>query len=118
HVLFVQGGGEDVHDTWDNKLVDSLSSELGPEYDIRYPRMPNESDPKYAAWKLALRDEFAALEHGDVVVGHSVGATILIHALAEEPPRARLAAICLIATPFMGAGGWKSEEFESRADFA
>ena len=30
-VLFVQGGGEGVHDAWDNRLVDSLGGELGPE---------------------------------------------------------------------------------------
>jgi hypothetical protein len=44
-VLFVQGGGKNVHDQWDNKLVDSLKRNLGPDYEIRYPRMPNEADP-------------------------------------------------------------------------
>ena len=44
-VLFVQGAGEDVHDQWDNQLVDSLQGELGPTYEIRYPVMPNEADP-------------------------------------------------------------------------
>lgn len=35
-ILFVQGGGEDVHDRWDNHLVDSLQGELGPAhgYDV------------------------------------------------------------------------------------
>ena len=59
-VLFIQGGGEGTHDEWDNKLVDSLSRELGPSYAIRYPLMPNEADPNYAAWKAALEAEFAA----------------------------------------------------------
>jgi len=59
-VLFVQGAGEGVHEQWDNLLVDSLRGELGPAYEIRYPVMPNEADPKYAAWKLALEREFAA----------------------------------------------------------
>ena len=44
-ILFVQGGGEGVHDQWDKKLVDSLGSELGRDYEIRYPLMPNEADP-------------------------------------------------------------------------
>ena len=43
-VLFVQGAGEGVHDDWDRKLVESLRRELGPHYDVRYPRMPNEAD--------------------------------------------------------------------------
>ena len=54
-VLFVQGGGKGVHDEWDNKIVDSLEWELGPDYAVRYPRMPNEADPTYADWNAALK---------------------------------------------------------------
>src|SRR6185436_6267424 len=57
-VLFVQGGGAGTHDEWDNKLVDSLSRELGAGYDILYPRMPDEGDPNYARWTAALASEF------------------------------------------------------------
>jgi hypothetical protein len=45
--LFIQGGGAGSHDEWENKLVDSLRRELGPDYDVRYPRMPKEADPSY-----------------------------------------------------------------------
>ena len=117
-VLFVQGGGEGVHDRWDNRLVDSLAAELGPAYEIRYPLMRDEADPKYAEWKLAIWKELAALEDGAVVVGHSVGGTILVHALAERPPQSVLAAICLIAPPFIGRGGWKADDIEPRLDLA
>ena len=117
-VLFIQGGGDGVHDQWDNKLVDSLQDELGPTYEIRYPVMPNEGDPQYAVWKLALQREFAVLEHGAIVIGHSVGGTILIHALAEHPPESHLGAICLIAAPFVGTGGWKSDDIDARQDLA
>jgi len=34
-ILFVQGDGEGAHDQWDKKLVDSLASELGRDYEIR-----------------------------------------------------------------------------------
>lgn len=117
-VLFVQGGGEGVHDRWDDKLVDSLTRELGPAYEIRYPVMPDEADPKYAAWRPALRRELAALRPGAVVIGHSVGGTILIHVIAEQMQRSNLGAICLIAAPFVGAGGWSSDDIEPRADLA
>jgi predicted alpha/beta hydrolase family esterase len=115
-VLFIQGGGEGVHDEWDNKLVVSLGRELGPDYEIRYPRMPNESDPKYALWKAALKKEFAKLADDAILVGHSIGATILIHALAEEPSDLSLSGIFLIAAPFVGKGGWSSEDIEPIPD--
>ena len=117
-VLFVQGGGEGVHDQWDNQLVDSLRRELGPAYEIRYPVMPNEADPKYAVWKPALQRELAALERGAIVIGHSVGGTILIHVLAELTPQSALGAICLIAAPFIGTGGWESDDIQPRPDLA
>jgi hypothetical protein len=49
-VLFIQGGGVGAHDGWDDKLVESLRRELGGEYEVRYPRMPDEGDPSYARW--------------------------------------------------------------------
>jgi len=118
HILFVQGAGEDVHEKWDSKLVESLRRELGPGYEIRYPLMPNEADPTFATWHMALDKELATLENGTVVVGHSVGGTILINALAESPPEAALGAIVLIAAPFVGRGGWEGVDIQPRSDLA
>lgn len=111
-ILFIQGGGAGVHDEWDDKLCDSLRRELGEGYEIRYPRMPDEDDPSYPRWSAAIRREMATLTDGAVVVGHSVGGTILVNALAERSPEREPGAIVLIAAPFVGAGGWPSDEFE------
>jgi pimeloyl-ACP methyl ester carboxylesterase len=115
-VLFIQGGGAGAHDEWDDKLVDSLRRELGDGHEVRYPRMPDEDDPSYARWVEAIRREIAGLDDGAVVVGHSVGGTLLINALAEQLPEQKLAAIVLIAAPYVGAGGWPSDEFELPSD--
>ena len=115
-VLFIQGGGAGTHDEWDDKLVDSLRQELGDGWEIRYPRMPAEDDPSYAAWAPALVREMAALEDGAIVMGHSVGGTILMQTLAAQAPDLELAAIVLIAAPFVGDGGWPGEEFELSSD--
>ncbi|NTW40462.1 MAG: alpha/beta fold hydrolase [Cellulomonadaceae bacterium] len=115
-VLFVQGAGAGTHDEWDHALVDSLRRGLGPGYEVRYPRMPQEDDPSYARWSAAIRDELDALDEGALVVGHSIGATILVQALTEHPPPYRLAAIVLIAAPFVGPGGWPGEDLQLAAD--
>jgi pimeloyl-ACP methyl ester carboxylesterase len=115
-VLFIQGGSAGVHDDWDDKLVESLRHELGDGYEIRYPRMPDEDAPSYGPWSTAIRAEMAHLDDGAVVAGHSVGAAILINALSEQPPEPRLAAIVLIAAPFVGEGGWPGDEFELPSD--
>jgi len=56
-VLFVQGAGEGVHADWDIHLVSSLRRELGPGYDVRYPRMPGEDDREVP---VAHVDRYAA----------------------------------------------------------
>jgi predicted alpha/beta hydrolase family esterase len=111
-VLFIQGGGAGAHEQWDSKLVDSLRRELGNRYEVRYPRMPHEEDPSYARWSAAIWCELTALDDGAILAGHSVGGAILINMLAERPPEREVSAIVLIATPFVGAGGWRSDEFE------
>ena len=115
-VLFVQGGGKDVHDEWDNKLVESLGRELGQHYEIQYPRMPREDDPSYARWKKALETALETLKEGAIVVGHSVGGTILLKVLTEHVSAKKLGAVFLVATPFVGKGGWPSDDLEFPAD--
>lgn len=117
-VLFIQGAGDAVHDRWDDKLADSLRRELGDGYSVLYPRMPEEADPKYAAWKSALLEAFAGLHDGDVLAGHSVGATVLVHTLADEAPGFEPAALVLISPPFIGDGGWQSDDLPARTAFA
>jgi predicted alpha/beta hydrolase family esterase len=108
-ILFIQGGGAGAHEQWDSKLVASLARELGQQFDIRYPQMPNEGDPSYPAWKATLEQEIAALDDDAILIGHSLGGTILITALAEHAPERKLAAVFLIAAPFIGPGGWPSD---------
>lgn len=117
-VLFVQGAGEGVHDRWDSKLVASLERELGESYAVRYPRMPGEDDPGYSAWKALLVKEFDSLEDGAILVGHSVGGTILIHVLAEQQPKPRFGGLFVIAVPFIGEGGWPSDDIDDCKDFS
>lgn len=117
-VLFVQGGGAEVHDQWDNKLVASLERALGDGYRMRYPRMPNEDDPSYAAWKPPLVEELKSLRDGAILVGHSIGGTILLHVLTETRLCFEPGALILIAAPFIGAGGWPGDEMATGTDLA
>jgi predicted alpha/beta hydrolase family esterase len=116
HVLFVQGGGGGTHDEWDQRLVDSLRRELGSGWEVRYPRMPGEDDPTLASWGPAILGAMEGLDDGDVLVGHSVGATLAMAVLAERAAPVRLGAVLLLAAPFVGEGGWPGDEFTFTAD--
>lgn len=117
-LLFVQGAGEGAHDQWDNKLVENLEGQLGGGYSIHYPRMPNEDDPRYTSWKATLVEESKLLHDGAILVGHSLGGAILLHVLAEERFIFKPRALILIAVPFIGEGGWRSDDIKARTDFA
>ena len=117
-LLFVQGGGRDTHDAWDDKLVASLEQALGPGYTIRYPRMPDEADPDPATWRRTIARELRELRDDVVLVGHSIGAAILMDYLADGTLTRRLAGVFLIATPFIGDGGWPSEDLRPTTQVA
>ena len=78
--------------------------------------MPNEDDPSFATWKTALETEFAKLDDDAILVGHSIGGTILVNALAQAPSKRRFRAIFLIAAPFVGEGGWPSDDMNPAPD--
>ena len=117
-ILFVQGAGESVHDQWDDKLVRSLERELDAGYSVRYPRMPDEADPHYSVWKTALLSEFEKLETAAVLIGHSVGGTVLLNVLGEQRLKIMPSALILIAAPFFGEGGWHSDDIHPRTGLA
>ena len=115
-VLFIQGAGEGAHDEWDATLVASLDEARRATDDLRYPRMPNEEDPSSGRWGAAIRREIASLADGAVVIGHSVGGTLLVQTLISGTHQQRLAGIVLISAPFVGLGGWPGDDFEFSAD--
>jgi predicted alpha/beta hydrolase family esterase len=117
-ILFIQGAGEGTHDAWDNKLVHSLESALGPDYTIRYPRMPNEGEPDFPAWKAAILEELGELDDSAILIGHSIGGTFLIHALAQQKPKRKWNAILLLSAPYLGAGGWPAEGTDPARDLS
>ena len=94
-----------AHDEWDHKLVESLRQQLGQDYEILYPRMPSEDDPSFASWKTTLESVFETLEDGAILVGHSVGGTILVKVLAEQESARKFGAICLDRGTFRR--GWR-----------
>src|SRR5262245_32742227 len=114
-ILFVQGAGAGAHDV-DAKLTESLAEELGPDYEISFPRMPNEASPNDKEWKRCLAQEINALDDGMSLVGHSAGAATLVSFLAESSPPHRTAGIFLLSMPYIGKGGWEIEGFDLTAD--
>jgi uncharacterized protein len=116
-VLFVHGGGEGAHEE-DERLAESLRHTLGRGYDVRSPRMPDEEDPEYEAWRDKITSELAEMDDEVLLVGHSLGALILLRCLSEEEVKQSVAGLFLVSAPYAGTGGWEVGEDQLREDFA
>lgn len=116
-VLFVQGGGQGAYEE-DGKLAAQLQGALGTDYDVQYPKMPDEDSPVYEAWRERIAEKLATLDHKAVLVGHSLGASVLLKYLAEEKPVKPSAGLFLIAPPYWGAEDWQVSEYKLPEGFA
>ncbi len=116
-VLIIHGGGQGAYEE-DKKLAASLRELLGAAYDVRYPEMPGADSPEYGAWKEQIARELAALDGEVVLVGHSLGGSILLKYLSEEKEERPVAGIFLVAPPYWGEEDWEVGEYALREDFA
>jgi uncharacterized protein len=116
-VLFIHGGGEGAYEE-DRQLAASLQDVLGAAYDVRCPKMPHEDLPVYQAWKGRIAKELDALEGEVVLVGHSLGGSILLKYLSEEEVEKPVAGLFLVAVPYWGVEDWEVGEYALREDFA
>jgi predicted alpha/beta hydrolase family esterase len=114
HVLFIHGAGAGAYEE-DKKLAASLTKELGADYEVHYPAMVDEENAPYAQWTQQIEQELAAMQGPVLLVGHSVGASVLIKWMSEADVKTPIAGIFLTATPFWGGAGWRYEGYEELA---
>lgn len=102
-LLLLHGaGGEDE----DQELAEDLARRLGATAHV--PSLPPE-DFAVDAWTPPITAALAALAADDVVVGHSFGASMLLHVLArrEDLPWP----VHLLGMPDWGPEGWDVAEY-------
>lgn len=103
-VLFIQGGAGDEDYATDAKLVASLQELLGEAYLVHYPLLPDESSPDFGR-KKQIGKEISSIKGEIILVGHSLGASMLLKYLSESQVQKKIAGIFLLSTPF-----WSGEE--------
>ncbi|HEV8283160.1 MAG TPA: alpha/beta hydrolase [Chitinophagaceae bacterium] len=105
-VLFIQGGGNGGYEA-DAKLVASLRTKLGSDYEVNYPQMlPDETIPDFGPrWLKQIGKEISSVKDEIILTGHSLGASMLLKYLSENKIKKHIAGIFLIAPPF-----WSGKE--------
>lgn len=79
---------------------DTLPEELGENFEVLSPRMPNGTNAHYEEWKIWF-DRIIPLLNTDLIfIGHSLGGIFLVKYLSENDISQKIKATILVAAPF------------------
>lgn len=92
----------------------TFADDLGDEYEVFMPTMPNKQDAKYEEWKIWFERHFQFLHDGVILVGHSQGGYFLLKYLSENDMPVTVHVVYLLASP----AGPDDFEGEDGGDFA
>jgi predicted alpha/beta hydrolase family esterase len=74
--------------------------------------------PSYERWKLELERLLPSDKSPPILVGHSLGGSVLLKYLSEHRPKVPAAGLFVVAAPYWGSADWKVKEFVLRESFA
>ncbi len=107
-VLFIQGGGEGGYEA-DTALAASLQTGLGKEYAVHYPEIKSDEAAPDFGWLQQIGRKIAETSNAIILVGHSLGASMVLKYLSENTVNKKISGILLIATPFWnGNEDWQA----------
>lgn len=110
-VLFIHSAGAQGPKQGSSGFLATLEKSLGAGYSVRHPEMPKPEKPEYNAWKVLIGKELSKVETGGVLVGHSLGGSVLLKYLAEEQCARTFSALFLVAAPYWGLPKWNRDDF-------
>ncbi len=83
--------------------VKHLQKDLGTDYQVIQPTMPNPRNAKYAEWKIWLEKHFSYLENNIILTCKSLGGTFWAKYLSENKFPVKISQLHLVAAPFDNA---------------
>ena len=109
NALLIHSSGEQSGAEGSGPLVAALRAGLAADTRLTAPIMPEPDEPDAAAWEAALGEHLRQQQAPLVLVGHSVGASVIFRYLADHGMPAGLAGVVSIAAPFWGTADWEQE---------
>ncbi len=116
-LLFIHGAGDQSEGRGSFSLFARLRSGLGMFDRICAPLMPHPEYPDYAEWEAGLARHLECVHVGTLLVGHSLGGSVLLKYLTEHRLEERVGGVFAIGSPYWGADpDWDVEPFKFRTD--
>ena len=114
-VLFIQGAGN-VTTEEEQVIVDALRINLGDEFTIIYPPMPD-AEPRYLSWNNVLTTNLKNLSGKVILLGHSLGASIILKHFSSLPVPDKIIGMILFGPPYWKDQHWDISEYVIEDDF-
>ncbi|RCK49200.1 alpha/beta fold hydrolase [Thalassospira profundimaris] len=119
-LIFIHSAGPQGGDNGSSRLIERLTSRLGTRFDLIAPDMPDPERPGIDAWLSGVDRVVSKASKGAVLVGHSLGGSVILQYLARNPDIWRenksLSAVFIVASPFWGLTDWEIDEFTLTED--
>jgi uncharacterized protein len=116
-VLFLHSAGKQRPNEGSDKLRKYLQQKLDQDYRLTCPMMPDPEKPEYEKWKRQLEKALDLIDDEIILIGHSLGGSVLLKYFSEMPYHKPVTGLFIIAAPFWGEGGWELSEFELKKNF-
>lgn len=115
-LLFIHGAGAQDEGQGSDGFASSLQRDFAG-YEVRCPLMPQPEDPTYDEWKSKLDKEFAGLKGEVLLIGHSLGGSVLLKYISEESLPVTVSGLFMVAAPCWGADeDWQEESYQLAPD--
>ncbi|GLV55441.1 alpha/beta hydrolase [Dictyobacter sp. S3.2.2.5] len=108
-ILFIHGAGHKDQSLGSGKLISYLQKQLGSDYEVLAPDMPDPEHPTYQTWGGQIEQELGKLDTDALLVGHSLGGSMLLKYLAQGTYQRPIAGLFLVAVPYWEKQGWQLE---------
>ena len=117
NILFIHSAGKQSMMEGSYGLISSLRKSLHLPFTLHAPAMPEPENPRYKNWKLVIEKHFNKINGSIILIGHSLGGSVLLKFLSEEKIKIHIAAMFLISTPYWGMKNWEIDEFTLHSNF-
>lgn len=117
-VVVIHSAGPQADGQGSSRLVAHLRRALTGAQAVRSPALPSPERPTYRAWRAAIDDVLSETDGPLLLVGHSLGGSVLLKYLTDAPSPRPIRGLFLVAAPYWGDTDWESDDFELRAGYA
>jgi uncharacterized protein len=107
-VLFLHSAGPQGPGEGSEPFVARLRDQLGSGFEVSFPIMRDPDEQHYVPWSERIGQILGEADERLVVVGHSLGGSVVLKYLAETGRHEPIAGLVLVATPLWG----REEEWE------